>query len=343
MTDRDTPQTGPGGVRDDLRAVLEQSLTTYFGHRRRIVTLRRRTSRYATSFALEDFDVVFDDGRHLQVVFKDLSEGGLLGTARVAKPRFLHDPLREIGTYRGILSREALRTAECYGAVADAGRSWLFLEKVQGRELYQIGELAVWSDVACWLAGMHDRFSERAEQLQRDHAYLLRYDAAFHRRWFERAQEFIGRAGAEHERRDMARLAAGRETVIEQLAAMPVTLVHGEFYASNVLVGGPANGRRVCPVDWETAGVGAGLLDLAALVAGWAPAQQRAIARSYRTALPPRQGWPPDEDAFVTLLDYCQLARNVQWLGWSPQWAPPPEHARDWLGEAVQLAERLGL
>jgi aminoglycoside phosphotransferase len=343
MSYPETPQTGVGGVRDDLRAVLEELLTTYFGHPRRILTLRRHPSRYATSFALEDVNVVFDDGRQLQMVFKDLSEEGLHEAARVAKPRFLYEPLREIATYRDILSREALGTAECYGAITDADRAWLFLEKVQGRELYQIGELAVWSDVACWLAGMHDRLSQRAEQLQRDHPHLLRYDAAFHRRWFDRAREFIGRAGADRERRDMARLVAGGETVIERLAAIPVTLVHGEFYASNVLVGDSTSGRRVCPVDWEIAGVGAGLLDLAALVAGWAPAQQRTIAQSYYTALAPRQGWPPDEDAFVTLLDYCQLARNMQWLGWSPQWTAPPEHARDWLGEAVQLAERLGL
>jgi thiamine kinase-like enzyme len=96
-------------------------------------------------------------------------------------------------------------------------------------------------------------------------------------------------------------------------------------------------------VDWEVAGVGPGLLDLAALMAGWAPAQQREIARSYLSALRPRYGWPPKEDAFLALLDYFQLARNVQWLGWSSQWTPPPEHARDWLGEAMHLTKRLGL
>jgi len=31
----------------------------------------------------------------------------------------------------------------------------------------------------------------------------------------------------------------------------------------------------------------------------------------------------------------------VRWLGWSPQWSPPPEHAQDWLHEALSLAEKL--
>jgi len=33
----------------------------------------------------------------------------------------------------------------------------------------------------------------------------------------------------------------------------------------------------------------------------------------------------------------------LQWLGWSADWTPPPEHARDWLVEALAAAERLGL
>jgi hypothetical protein len=33
----------------------------------------------------------------------------------------------------------------------------------------------------------------------------------------------------------------------------------------------------------------------------------------------------------------------VQWLGWSPQWAPSPEHAQNWLKEALHSAEILGI
>ena len=33
----------------------------------------------------------------------------------------------------------------------------------------------------------------------------------------------------------------------------------------------------------------------------------------------------------------------AQWLGWSPSWSPPPEHAHDWLNEALTLAEKLSL
>jgi hypothetical protein len=33
----------------------------------------------------------------------------------------------------------------------------------------------------------------------------------------------------------------------------------------------------------------------------------------------------------------------IQWLGWSPNWEPPPEHAQNWLTEACRLAKKLDL
>ena len=35
-----------------------------------------------------------------------------------------------------------------------------------------------------------------------------------------------------------------------------MTFIHGEFYASNVLVNITGGKLRVCPVDWELAGWG---------------------------------------------------------------------------------------
>ena len=53
-------------------------------------------------------------------------------------------------------------------------------------------------------------------------------------------------------------------------------------------------------------------------------------------------GWQ-DAERFLSSLDYCRLHLAVQWLGWSPSWTPPPEHAQDWLNEALDLAEKLEL
>jgi Phosphotransferase enzyme family len=66
------------------------------------------------------------------------------------------------------------------------------------------------------------------------------------------------------------------DRVVERLLEFPVTFLHGEFYASNVLVVcEEGEGWRVCPVDWEMAAVGPGLIDLAALTAGRWTADER--------------------------------------------------------------------
>ena len=118
-----------------------------------------------------------------------------------------------------------------------------------------------------------------------------------------------------------------------------MTLTHGVFYPSNVLIEQRDGRPRVCPVDWETAAVGPGLLDLAALTAGdWTDAQRRALVAAYREVLPGRT-----EDQVLLDLDYCRLHSAVQWAGWSADWSPPPECARDWLDDALTLAESLGL
>ena len=112
-------------------------------------------------------------------------------------------------------------------------------------------------------------------------------------------------------------------------------------HASNVLVDPRDPGWRVCPVDWETAGHGPGLIDLAALAAGnWTDEQRSALVRAYQAAL--GEAALP-ETTLATALDCCRLHLAVQWLGWSADWAPPREHAQDWLGEAMAAATRLGL
>jgi aminoglycoside phosphotransferase (APT) family kinase protein len=106
------------------------------------------------------------------------------------------------------------------------------------------------------------------------------------------------------------------------------------------LVDGSRTPVRIAPVDWEMAGVGPGLLDLASLVAGqWGETDRLAMVAAYAGAA---TGSPPDLD-FLADLERCRLLNAVELLGRSPRWRPPTEHAHDWLGEAESAARRLGI
>lgn len=332
----------------ELRVILEQLLRTHFGVPRQIVDLKHHPSPSQSSFAIEEISIGMDDGTILQLLLKDVGRRGLLEPARRAKPHFLANSLREIETYQRILAPHHLGTALCYGAIVNRrrGRYWLFLEKVPGLELYYVG-IDIWRQVASWLADMHRHFATQADLLDpTSMPHLLRYTSDFYRRWMRRAAAIVRKRAAPsaQERRSIDWLAGRYSQVVERLVALPLTLIHGECYASNVLVEERADELRVCPIDWEMAAVGPATIDLAALIAGsWTEQEQLSMVMSYQGALVSQSWWQPSASELLAAVDAAQLHLAIQWLGWSSEWSPPPEHAHNWLAVAMRAAERLGL
>jgi aminoglycoside phosphotransferase (APT) family kinase protein len=330
-----TVGSGPSAI--ELRRAVERALTA--SGTGKPAEIRRRPSAYRTSFPLEELDLTLEDGAELRLAFKQL-DWSTLGEARLAKPQFLHDPQREQAVYESVLPRVAPGPPRYYGSVVDpeAERHWLFIERVEGRELFQVGDLELWQAAARWLGEMHLSLAGDLER-NAERGRLIVYDEIYYRRWMERAREFAATPGQPQSRSEALDWIAERyDPVIEGLLDLPKTVIHGEFYASNVLVGSETPAPRVCPVDWELAASGPGLVDLAALVSGgWGDEDREAIVSAYRSAVGP--------DAFsARQLDLARLHLAVQWLGWAPpSWVPPEGQRYDWLGEALTLAERLGL
>lgn len=300
--------------------------------------LERRESAYRSSFALEELDLELEDGQRLALIFKALGEKNLSEAARRVKPPFLHDPRRELEAYELVLGPARLGTATCFGTHVEPaeGRYWLFIERISGVPLYEVGNRSSWEHVARWLARAHRQLARAAPRAPS----LLRYDAEFFRVWPQRALRFSHLD--EPVRRRLAEIVARYEAVVDRLVSLPRTVLHGEFYASNVLVDDPEAPERVCPIDWEQAAVGPGLVDLAAHAAGrWAREDRAAIARAYREELTNARTDPTD--TFERDLELCRLHLAFQWLGWAENWTPPDDHRHDWATEALRIADELSL
>lgn len=347
-----SPRTDPAAVRMppgvELRTALE-ALFSRASRSPRIVDLDARPMPYASSFAIEAANVRFDDGTTLELVCKDTGEAAMLPEAQRIKPRILYDPRREIAVYERILAPFDVGAPRFYGSAIDEprGRYWLFIERVPGVPLTEVGDFEVWKRASAWLASMHGRVAHDP-RLARAAAEvpLVRYDRAQARVWMERAQWYL-HADETQPRSSRLRFAAllwQYEGVLDEIAAQPAGFVHGEFFASNVLVETATGQMRVRPVDWEVAGVGPMLMDLAALTAGgWTEEQRAELANGYRAVIGEESGtvWPHDD--FMRALDCCRLQLAVQRLGWARQWTPPATQSQDWLGEALAVADRLGL
>jgi phosphotransferase family enzyme len=270
--------------------------------------VQRRPWAYASSLPMERIDIADCS----PLLFKDLSQ-----SERLQRPGFLADRRREITAYTEILGALEIDTPAYRASVLDENRAWLILELVDGVPLWQIGELDVWEAAARCLAALHASPPPQTPG-------LLLYDEAHLRRRFELAATLPRKAeiGAQ---------------VAERLARLPARFIHGEFYPSNVLVQRESGRVRVRPVDWEMSGLGPGVLDLAALTAGWGDDERARIERAYLDGCP-RELQPGSDD-----LDYARLLLAAQWTGWSPGWSPPPLHRHDWRAIALGLIERLGL
>jgi hypothetical protein len=286
----------------EIIAALQISL------RRRITRLRRRPWDYSSSAPIEQLTV---DGCP-PMLFKNLAE-----RSRSA-PEFVVDPLREIEAYERYLV--GLDAPACIGWRTTRERAWLFLERLDGVPLWQAEGAEPWLAAARYLARLH-RVSPPSPP-----GRLLICDRLHLHRWVTRALQRTP-AGM------LAGLQGAAGEAIELLCAWPRSLLHGEFYPSNVIVAVDDAGPRIRPVDWEMAGIGPGLLDLAALIAGdHQPGLARRLVNAYKGQL----ARVPDH--FDATLAAARMLVALQWIGWDPSWTPPPEHAHDWIGDALVFA-----
>jgi aminoglycoside phosphotransferase (APT) family kinase protein len=330
---------------EQLRALLSCSLdrTT------RVVDMERAPCLYGSSWWLEEITLHLDDNSRIMLLFKNLGrEAKGSGACRV-KPAFVTDPTREPWVYRTLLPEAAPGPPKLWATVNDfaAGRHWLFLERVNGAPLSQVGDRDVWCPAARWLGHFHA--TAPAPRARRDP--LLRHDQEYHRRWLLRA---LSAAQKEAQRwplaRDVAReklarlrgVATVHERATEEALATGRSLIHGEFYPSNVLVGESGASPAVHPVDWEMAALGPPLLDLAALMSGrWGPDDRIAMTRAYREAAREAGAHCLGLDEFMRGVAACRLLLAVQWLGWAAGWSAPADHQNNWLEEAERCAKEL--
>jgi aminoglycoside phosphotransferase (APT) family kinase protein len=333
---RPSPADAGEPVDDQLREAVRKVLAGAGAGEPAGIT--RRRSEYRSSFPLEELSVHLEQGGELRLAFKRLAWDALSHDGRLAKPSFLFDAAREPAVYRALSSLAPAGPPHYIGSLPGPGADgcWLFVEWVEGRELHQVGELSEWVAVAAWLAAFHVALAPGLEA-RVEPMRLVEYDAAHYRRWIDRARQFALAAGGSSAAASFLDwLSTRHDAVIEALLELPRTVIHGDFNAANVLLSGRGDALRVAPVDWELAGSGPGLMDLAALISGtWTEAERERMVAAYAAV----DGLPPFS-ARELLCARLQLA--VQWLGWGPpEWIAPQAQRHDWLADATALAQRL--
>lgn len=256
--------TGSFRQRDDevLRRCLESTAPDVFGKPATIADLRRSRFDLCTSYDAYLVTVRLAGGREVRLFLKDFSFS--LRPKDGARER----REREVAVYRDLLSDADLGTARYFGSVMEeeAGRVWLLLEYVDGTPVGYTELGSGWAPAAEGLGRMHAYFARDLDRLGVCD-FLIRHDEDFLWSTVEQALDSLEQL-APHQLERLENLVARYDPVIAVMSDQPRTLLQGGCRPSNVLIQIAAEPSRVCILDWEQAGLGPPLFDLAHLVDG---------------------------------------------------------------------------
>ena len=240
----------------------------------------------------------------------------------------------EGAVYRHLLQPSQASTPTFYGTYSDISTddSWLVLEYVdKSLRLPKVtGVPAPIGLAARWIGQFHRVSEERLSSVLR--SFLIRYDAEYYLGWVRRTSLFAGQL---HQRFPwLTTLCERSEEVISSLLRSHLTVIHGEYYPKNILF----RGGMVHPVDWESAAIAAGEIDLAALTANWGAEIGHQCEIEYQQARWPT-GSPGD---FERKLCAARIYLCFRWLGDRPNWTSHPSYLH-WFEQLRSAGECLGL
>lgn len=211
----------------------------------------------------------------------------------------------EAMVYRDVLAKLGVRHPRFVGAcrVPETGVTCLFLQALdENARVSASTDPQAMAHAARWVGHFHALGERLAANFQ---CQLHHYDLAYYQAWLERT---VSRA-CEGESKCPA-LVSACERIAQQIPRLlerPETIIHGEFYPQNILV----EGEKICPVDWESAAVACGEIDLASLTEHWPESTVCECVEAYCdgrwTGLVP--------DGFREALDTARAYLHLRWIG----------------------------
>jgi len=198
------------------------------------------------------------------------------------------------------------------------GNTWLILEFAYGST--RVFDLSAHESTeqarglvesARWIGQFHAACEARVQDTAV--SFLKRYDAEYYRGWARRLAEFSRPVQGRFPW--LAGLGQWSDAWFTPLLTGHQTVIHGEFYSKTIMV----RKDQLFVVDWESAAVAPGEIDLAALSEGKHSQSENArqCERAYQCAR-----WPGGAPAeFQQTLYAARVYLHFRWLGERPDWA----------------------
>ena len=122
---------------------------------------------------------------------------------------------------------------------------------------------------------------------------------------------------------------------MDLLVAIAPTVIHAEYYVKNII----SYDQIVCAIDWQSAALAVGEIDLAALGEGWGANAAQQCSVEYRNARWKNSEAPYDLDLVRNI---ARLHLQFRWLGDRIEWTTHKDS--QWrFEELYRASQSLGL
>jgi len=229
--------------------------------------------------------------------------------------------------YRELLTHLTVRTAQLIAASEAADIPWVILEFLP--DALRLSQRPAFMPQAATLIGkLHcdAKFPKTITQA------INCYSASYYSGWGHRVATYSARLQGDYPWLNLC--CEGYERICPELAGTSADFIHGEYYPKNIVV----SGVDVIAVDWESAAIGFGEIDLISLTDRWTDAYREACIGAYINAR-----WDGVEPpGFRRRMALANLYVQMRWLGDRQEWTESP--GRQWrFGVLRSAAEELGL
>ncbi len=286
---------------------LAAALSTLLRHNgyiaRNLTVLEREPNPYGSTFPTEVVTCRADGGvRTLRLFVK-------YGTTEFDSV-YGHrgDVSYEAKVYREVLQPLRTSTPSFYGVHMEdtSNAPWLIVEYLaRGSPASSSRDPKAMGRSARWIGKFHAANEKRVHSPRL--RFLHRYDSDYYAGWARRTRKLFSQSRLRMRFPWLVPLCDEFERLIPRLLRAPPTVIHGEYFGSNIVYQHGVSR----PVDWQSAAIAPGEIDLASLTHSWPKLIVQSCEREYA-----RTRWPTGApDGFEETLGVARVHVNLRWLG----------------------------
>ena len=209
----------------------------------------------------------------------------------------------EARVYNEILRETYLSSVRFYGVgrIKSYGEIWMVLEyKKDGVRLDLHPDINIIEKAVEWIAKFHLLNESNTP------SFLTLYNELYYSVWVKKVENFCNSHNIYSWLFDACSFFKNN---IKILTECPTTLIHGEYYPNNILI----EDGIVYPIDWESAAIGVGEIDLASILEGWDDASISQAIKTYTSNRWPNGNFYQEE--FKKRFLMAQIYFHLRWLG----------------------------